>query len=512
MGIAQFALHREPAGLRRELWAPREPPSDPRPIMGSVPDLLLISDLHLGSHLKPRMRGEFVHLASKIEETFPQFVDHYLRRGEWQLVINGDFIDFWNVDLPDHVGEVGERLAVRRLHAVFDAHPRVEDALARFLRAGHGVVFVAGNHDAELLYAGVRQAIVERLEGAMADDADGDAAKTRTGMVRLDAMPPGRIRFVRWFLREEGGAWIEHGHKFDPSCATPAALSPTRGEALVQTVAEVATRNFSNLMPEIDYDAPDKFSGMDYVRWAVARGWRFILRVVLLYLRTLGRILALWAATGRVDEQGRRVHEERLARVAANAGLQMSTLTALEQMAPPPSVMTVGGILSITALDHMLAILLPTPIALWIAVMAGVSGWLGLFVGLLASALLVYWIRHGRRPRDVARDMLEVAARVGGVTGVPLVLMGHSHHGQLERQGDVVYANSGSWLDGSHLVVRRDPVTGRLVEVELRQWRNGGITRLEAMEVPHAGAVPAPVEPEPAPPEEIAVAASAAAG
>lgn len=467
-----------------------------------MPDLLLISDLHLGSHLKPRMRGEFVHLASKIEESFPGFVDHYLRAGQWQLVVNGDFIDFWNVDLPDHVGEVGERLAVRRLHAVFDAHPRVEDALARLLRAGNGVVFVTGNHDAELLYAGVRQAIVERLEGAMADDPDFDAGKTRTGMVRLDAMPPGRIRFVRWFLREEGGAWIEHGHKFDPSCATPSALSPTRGGTLVQTVAEVATRNFSNLMPEMDYDAPDKFTALDYFRWAMARGWRFILRVVLLYLRTLGRIMALWARTGRVDQHGRKAHEERLARVAANAGLQMSALTALEQMAPPPSVMTVGGILSITALDHLLAIVMPTPIALWIAVMLGGSALWGLLGGLCGSALLIYWIRRGRRPRDVARDMLEVAARVGGVTGVPLVLMGHSHHGQLERQGDVVYANSGSWLDGSHLVVRRDPGSGRLVEVELRQWRNGGITRLDAMDVPHATAGAATIGSEPSEPSE----------
>lgn len=466
-------------------------------------DLLLISDLHLGSHLKPRMRGEWVHLASRIEQSFPQFIDHYLREGQWQLVINGDFIDFWNVDLPDHVGETGEGLAVRQLHAVFDAYPRVEDALARFLKAGHGIVFVTGNHDAELLYAGVREALVERLEGAMADD-DIDASVTRTGLVRLDALPPGRIRFVRWFLREEGGAWIEHGHKFDPSCATPAALSPTRGGRLVQTVAEVATRHFSNLMPEIDYDVADKFTGMDYVRWALARGWRFLIRVVLLYLRTLGHVLAWWARAGRVDEHAQKAHEERLSKVAANAGLQMSALTALEQMAPPPSVATVGGFLTVTAIDQVLAIVTPTPLSLVGAALLGVSAWWGLLAGVVITVVSMVLIRRGRQPRDVGRDMARVATRVGKVTGVPLVLMGHSHRGELDRKGDVIYANSGSWLDGSHLVVRRDRESGKLVEVELRHWRNGGITRVDAMEVLHGADQEPAVEAEPDPAAPVA--------
>jgi len=452
-----------------------------------VHDLLLISDLHLGSHLKPRLRGEEVHLASRIEEEFPRFTDHHLEiaraRGVgWQLVVNGDFIDFWNVVLDEREGETSEDLAVRRLHAVLDAHPAVEDSLARFLEAGHGIAFVTGNHDAELLYGGVRRAIVERIEGAMSTD-EGDASITRTGTVRLDMMRAGKIRFVRWFLREPGGAWIEHGHKFDPSCATPAALSPTRGGALVQTVAEVATRSFANVMPEIDYDAPDKFSTLDYARWALARGWRFVIRVVLLYLRMVGRILGLWVGAGRVDAEGQADHDAQLGRIAANAGLQMSALAALENMAPPPAATTVGGLVKLTALDHLLMLL--GPVAL--AVFAWLAGWISLALGLVLAFAIggagVAFQRRGRQRRDVARDMLNVAAGVGHATGVPLVLMGHSHHGQLERRGEVVYANSGSWLDGSHLYVERDPQTHRLVRVELRQWRNGGVRCLDAMTV-----------------------------
>src|SRR5690606_23659228 len=140
------------------------------------------------------MRGEWVHLAGRIEETFPRFMEHYRNHGSWQLVINGDFIDFWNVELPGT--DTGEKLAIRRLHAVLDAHPAVEDALARFLEAGHGIVFVTGNHDAELLYPGVRAALVQRLEGAVEHDTE-PVDVSRTGRVRLRDLPPGRIRFVR---------------------------------------------------------------------------------------------------------------------------------------------------------------------------------------------------------------------------------------------------------------------------------------------------------------------------
>ncbi|MBK8237693.1 MAG: hypothetical protein IPK74_19330 [Deltaproteobacteria bacterium] len=444
---------------------------------GTAADLLLISDLHLGSHLKPRMRGEAVHLASRIEEVFPRFCEHYQRAGRWQLVINGDFIDFWNIELPGAAGLAAEALAVARLHAVFDAHPEVEGALQRFLGAGHGIVFVTGNHDAELLYPAVRAAIVARLSPA--DDAD----STRTDLTNLAALGAGRVRFVRWFLRDPAGAWIEHGHKFDPSCATPAALSPTRGGELVQTVAEVATRNFANLMPEIDYDAPDKFTARDYVRWAAARGWRFVVRVILLYLRTAGRILALWAGPGRVDKAGRQAHAERLAKVAENAGLQMSALAALENMAPPPTTTTIAGLLTITAMDHVVMLVTLAIVGALAARPFGLPV-LGALVGsALAIALSVRKHRR-KRPRNVARDMLEVAAGVGEVTGVPLVLMGHSHRGTLERFGDVVYANSGSWLDGSHLVVRRDAQAGRFTSVQLRRWRNGGVLRLHEMAVP----------------------------
>jgi UDP-2,3-diacylglucosamine pyrophosphatase LpxH len=443
-----------------------------------VRDLLLISDLHLGSHLKARTRGEFVHLAARLDESLPQFLEHYAR-----LVVNGDFIDFWNVEIGAHDQDPVE-LAVERLHAVLDAYPGVEDALISFLEAGNSILFVAGNHDAEFLYPEVAQAFAERLEGAL-ETPDGEQLRaqiTSTGITTLDDVGAGQVRFVPWFVRD-GGAWIEHGHLFDPACSTHAQLSPTRGGRLVKSVAEVATRRFSNRMPEIDYDAADKFSTADYMRWAVARGWRFMVRVVFLYLRMVGGMLGLWVRSGRVDKAGRAAHEARLAKLAKNAGLQMSALTALEEMAPPPSSASVGGVLSVTALDLALSAVVPVLLVPFVFWLAGWSLLLGLGVGLVLGVLFALQVKRRRSPRNVAQDMLEVASSVGEVTGTRIVLMGHSHRGSLERRGRIVYGNSGSWLDGSHLVVRRD-ARGELDHVELRCWRNGGVTRIESMAVP----------------------------
>ncbi|MBK8266154.1 MAG: metallophosphoesterase [Nannocystis sp.] len=443
--------------------------------MAAAPDLLLISDLHLGSHLKPRMRGEYVHLAARIDELLPRFLEHYQgdRRGDrrWLLVINGDFIDFWNIEEGRDPALVGEPLAIARLHAALDAYPGVEDAFVRFLEAGDSIVFVAGNHDAELLYGGVRRALRERIEAAMAARP---AASVSAATARLRDVAPGRVHFVPWFLHEPGAMWIEHGHLFDPACATPNQLAPTRRGHLVQTLAEVATRSFTNLTPEIDYDAPDRYGAIDYIRWAAARGLRFVLLVVFLYLRMVGRMLALWAGRGRVDRAGKAAHQELLERVAQNAGMQMSTLTALQAMAPPPSSATVGGVLSVTALDLILTGVSVASIVLGIGAALEISWWVSAPAGAIAGIALARAALQRRSKRAIADAMSEVAAAVGAVTGVPLVLMGHSHRGSIEAREGVIYGNSGCWLDGSHLVVRRGD-DGRPEAIELRRWRNGGV-------------------------------------
>ena len=114
-----------------------------------------------------------MHLAAEIERSFPQFIAHYMERGRWQLVINGDFIDFWNVEIDATEGDA-EALAVARLHAVLDDHPAVEDAITRFLEAGNGVEGLAAlcSHDINLILLDLNMPVMngeEFLEVLRAD-------------------------------------------------------------------------------------------------------------------------------------------------------------------------------------------------------------------------------------------------------------------------------------------------------------------------------------------------------
>ena len=81
---------------------------------------------------RARGRAALRRYVTTFEQSLPQFLDHYVRSGPWQLVVNGDFIDFWNIEIGDGATDP-EQLAVERLHRVLCEYPGVEDALISFL-------------------------------------------------------------------------------------------------------------------------------------------------------------------------------------------------------------------------------------------------------------------------------------------------------------------------------------------------------------------------------------------
>ncbi|MCA9546640.1 MAG: metallophosphoesterase, partial [Myxococcales bacterium] len=206
-------------------------------------DLLVLGDLHLGGSLRPpvdfKARREMVRLDRELAAFLRHQATHPNRGPDgrprpWTLVLNGDCIDFLHMGLvPAELGGAEDDEAMYglsfdesrsrwKLAWIVAYHRRSFEALCRFIEAGHRVVFIAGNHDADLCF----KAVQVDLRGHIAAFAKGDRRAVMA-----------RIGFSDWFVHEPGRAWFEHGHRFDAYNTFPDPLTPIPAEAPVPRLA-----------------------------------------------------------------------------------------------------------------------------------------------------------------------------------------------------------------------------------------------------------------------------------
>lgn len=153
---------------------------------------LVLSDLHLGTgHRRGRVN---IYDDFKEDERLAQLLERY--EGA-HLVLNGDIFDLLKVPVmgqfPD---EITERLAGIKLFKCLSGHPRVVEALRRFLEHPDAqLTYLPGNHDMELVF--------------------GSAQRIFTKFVTGQEHHP-RLRFVTaqpYFHLD--GVEFHHGHQFE---------------------------------------------------------------------------------------------------------------------------------------------------------------------------------------------------------------------------------------------------------------------------------------------------------
>ncbi|MDH4468702.1 MAG: metallophosphoesterase [Bacteriovoracaceae bacterium] len=125
--------------------------------------IVVLSDLHLGA-------GQFrMDLRNPLEDFFfdRELIDlfHFFSSGIYkdrkvEIVFNGDYIDFLATPFVDYFEDEfwSETSAITKLNLVRDAHREVFIAMANFVKVkDKKIVYVVGNHDAEILLPGVRE-------------------------------------------------------------------------------------------------------------------------------------------------------------------------------------------------------------------------------------------------------------------------------------------------------------------------------------------------------------------
>lgn len=163
--------------------------------------VLVISDLHLGA-------GDEVNGRKNPLEDFhsdKELVDFisYYSSGEYQnkdveLIINGDFLDLLAVPFVPYFDDEywSESAALEKIDLILNAHPEVMDSLVAFLKTKNKkLVYIIGNHDAELLFDSLKERFMEIFP---------DELKSRiTISNELSLYEPVK------------GVFIQHGHEYE---------------------------------------------------------------------------------------------------------------------------------------------------------------------------------------------------------------------------------------------------------------------------------------------------------
>lgn len=129
--------------------------------------ILVISDLHLGAGLIVNKRKNFLedfHYDKELIEFIEYHGSMHYQERDVELIINGDFFDLLAVPFVPYFDDEywSEVAALDKLKMIIQAHPGVIEALKNFLTFPRNrLVYIIGNHDAELIFESLRQYIIE---------------------------------------------------------------------------------------------------------------------------------------------------------------------------------------------------------------------------------------------------------------------------------------------------------------------------------------------------------------
>lgn len=123
---------------------------------------LVVSDLHLGKGRLLESGGlnslEEFYFGEKLVEFIQYYSTGIYRDYEVELIINGDFLNFLQVDYRGHfLTVITESVAVEVLKSIVKGHEKVFKAMGEFAaKNGNSITYIVGNHDQSMLWPGCR--------------------------------------------------------------------------------------------------------------------------------------------------------------------------------------------------------------------------------------------------------------------------------------------------------------------------------------------------------------------
>lgn len=454
------------------------------------PDIYVLSDLHLSAGLS-RRTGRTSRLETFFyDRPFSNLIDRIIVRASTRtqptvLVLNGDVFDFLamiHIPPDEELEALGISVTRRerrygmtsepiksawKMRQILRGHPVFFAALARFLRAGHRIHVIRGNHDLELYWRAVREAFYEEFVAVVRGEGEEiDEDTVRSG-----------LEFHPWFYYEPGRVWIEHGHQYEASNSLRFLLNPVLAhsggdrEGLDFPTGSLFVLAVYNRFKLIDPYSAQVFSLEQYLDLISTYNVLDLAKSLLLHFPFFVRMLRhvrIFEISGVAGVS--EVHRKRRAELAREHGLEerLERIDALrrvpmgktkyalfrDMMRPIVRGVLLFGALAILSIAlWMLLFMLIQETSFLAETVVGKASLMAVLALLTVLGIFVggsFFSRRYRSRRDPMHEILpERAARLGEILDVPMVVMGHSHGVDFMSAPTpgkpVRYANSGTW-------------------------------------------------------------------
>lgn len=421
----------------------------------------IISDLHLTDPEPPLHKKRSRHPLWKkfktrqfyIDDNLVRFLDHIQIKSEGkpiELILNGDIFDFDSViSLPSksifniNWLETRRGLSPRedkslfKINVILSEHKKFMQALSKFIKAGHFVVLIPGNHDVELHFRKVQKAILDSLN--------------------LNEEENSRFRFVDWFYISNQDTLIEHGNQQDPYCICEDPTNPFLLDYNELTVrlpfGNVACRYIMNGLglfnPHVEKNYIMTVSG--YLKFF----FKYLIKAQPLIIWTWfwGSMATLIHVTiDRFSEiyKPPLSAEQHVAEAARKANTTPTVVRELKELFVTPATNDPVIIAKELWLDRLFLMGIGFLTTFFVVRILNVTFDISLYWIFLPLFLLApFFLFYARSVRSLVSDYKEpdeqLLARQSEVTGVKRIVYGHTHIARHEYYGGVEHLNSGTW-------------------------------------------------------------------
>lgn len=463
----------------------------------------IISDLHLTEAEPVNARfplwKKYKTREFFFDNVFGDFLSEIEKRANGEkieLILNGDIFDFDSVlKMPEEPAfrisdlERKRGLFARperaqfKIQVITDHHAEFFWHLRSFLRRGHRVVFVIGNHDVELHFPEVQAHLLEVLDP--------------------DERARGRIRFCEWFYISNADTLIEHGNQYDPYCVCDDPVQPfARGynyKTLRLPFGNLACRYILNGLgffnPHVDSNYI--MSVREYVGFFV----KYMLRAQpLIILTWLGGAMMtlLMSVKDRLSVAIRdplRI-EDRIEEIAARSNATPRMVRELRELAAEPATGDIFAMARELWLDRALIVFFAFFLILEAFVLINTVFHVSFFWMFIPLFLMLpFFLFYSQSIQSLVSGYKEPDERVlstaGQITKTNRIVYGHTHIMRHELIGSVEHLNSGCWSPAFLDVECTKPVGQKtfvwiepeddLRRAHLYQFADGAIQEIKAL-------------------------------